>query len=81
MSPQEFIDRASRLAGIKALNYLRIGVSRALSFPAQDPESFHVDADGLCCHACIMHAHLLASSTWDAIHRVAGTGTDKAVHR
>jgi hypothetical protein len=52
MKLQKFIDCAGRLTGVKAPDYLRIGVSRALSFTTQDPECFHVDADGLCCHAC-----------------------------
>jgi hypothetical protein len=56
MNLQEFIDCAGRLAGIEALNHLRVGVARALSFATQDPKCFHVDTDGLCCHACIMHA-------------------------
>jgi hypothetical protein len=63
MKLQEFIDCASWLAGVEALDYLRIGVSRALSFTTQDPECFHIDADGFCGHACIMHARHSASST------------------
>jgi hypothetical protein len=75
---QEFIDRASRLAGIEALDHLRIGVSRTLSFTAQDPECFHVDADCLCCHACIMHARCSTSITRAEIQQAMGTNL--AVH-
>jgi hypothetical protein len=56
MKLKELINSPSRLTGIKALNYLGIGIPRALSFTTQDPKCFHIDADGLSCHTCIMHA-------------------------
>src|SRR5271170_7548598 len=73
MNRQEFIDCASRLARIEALNHLRVGIARALSFATQDPECFHVDADGLCCHACTMHARAAMSTPTTNVHRATGT--------
>jgi hypothetical protein len=62
MNLQEFIDCARRLPGVKALDYPGIGVARTLSLATQNSERLHIHADGLCCHACTMHAPYRLSS-------------------
>src|SRR5476651_718400 len=56
MNPQELIHRSGRLSRVETLDHSGIGIAWPLALAAQDPECLHVDADGLCCHACTMHA-------------------------